>query len=53
MSDIIKNFMFSLQVASLEETAEGKCVGLSYYNLYYTMGMMAQTPFQPRACRAR
>lgn len=40
------------EVASLEETAEGKCVGLSYYNLYYTMGMVAQTPFQPRACRA-
>jgi len=41
------------EVASLEDTKAGKCVGLSYYNMYYTMGMIAQTPFQPRACRAR
>jgi len=41
------------EVASLEETTAGQCVGLSYYNLYYTMAMLAQSPFQPRACRAR
>lgn len=29
------------------------CVGLSYYNQYYMLGMMANKPFQPKACRAR
>jgi hypothetical protein len=41
------------QVASVDDTNAGKCVGLSYYNTYYMMAMMAHKPFQPRACRAR
>lgn len=41
------------EVASLEESAKGECVGLTYYNMYYSMAMLAQEPFQPRACRAR
>jgi hypothetical protein len=43
------------RVQSGEVAAPGddNCVGLSYYNQYFLMGMMAQKPFQPRACRAR
>lgn len=29
------------------------CVGLSYYNSYYTLAHMAQKPFQPKACAGR
>jgi len=41
------------EVASVADTAAGKCVGLSYFNTYYMMSVLAQTPFQPRACRGR
>jgi len=41
------------EVASVTDTSAGKCVGLSYYNTYHMMTMIAKKPFQPRACRAR
>merc|ERR1712178_638260 len=40
-------------VASEVDSAAGKCVGMSYFEQYYMLSIMAQSPFQPRACRGR
>jgi len=40
-------------VASEADSALGKCVGMSYFEQYYMLSIMAQAQFQPRACRGR